>query len=186
MTFREKWDWKDETVDDDWIIQDPKGRNARVVQKMKVQPFRQYHVTVKVRTKDFKGRPMVRVIAGGRVLNYAYLGVKPTQEWRVHHAVFNSLENKLIRVYLGCWNGTTGTLAWKDAKIEEGHPQNFTPCRAQQEEERALGFEIRRPLVCANRFPRRMVREVNRERSVALLVEPKALGGGYRDQEDEQ
>ena len=119
VTFREKWDWKDDTVDDDWVVRDPKGRNARVVQKMKVQPFRQYHVTVKVRTKEFKGRPMVRVIAGGRVLNYDYLGVKPTQEWTEHHAVFNSLENKLIRVYLGCWNGTTGTLAWKDAKIEE-------------------------------------------------------------------
>jgi hypothetical protein len=119
VAFRAKWDWKDETVAEDWTIVDAKGRNARIVQRVKVRPFRQYHVSVRVRTKDFEGRPQVAVLAGGRTLNYEGLGVKPTQDWTVHHAVFNSLEAKEVGLYLGCWDAGGGTLAWADPKIEE-------------------------------------------------------------------
>ncbi len=119
VAFRPKWDWKDEIVGPDWTVTDPKGRNARIVQKVKVRPFRQYHVSVRVRTLEFQGSPKVNVLAGGRMLNYADLGVKPTQDWTEHHATFNSLENEQVTLYLGCWDGGTGTLAWSDAKIEE-------------------------------------------------------------------
>ena len=119
VSFRPKWGWKDDTVSDDWVVKDPGGKNARISQKVRVRPFRQYHVSVRVRTQDFAGTPQVAVLAGGRALNHASLGVKPTQEWKTHHAVFNSLENEEVAVYLGCWDGRTGTLAWADAKIEE-------------------------------------------------------------------
>lgn len=119
VAFKAKWDWKDDIVGDDWTVTDPAGRNARIVQKVRVTPFRQYHVSVKVKTAGFQGTPQIAVLAGGGQLNFADLGVKPTQDWTEHHAVFNSLKNREVNVYLGCWDGGKGTLSWKDAKIEE-------------------------------------------------------------------
>ncbi len=117
-----KPEWKDEIVAADestFTCTDPNGKNARVVFKVKVSPFRQYHVTVKVKTESFKGEPRVQALVGRRALAYSSLGVKPTQDWTDHHVVFNSLEHEEIRLYFGCWDGRTGTLGWKDPVIEE-------------------------------------------------------------------
>jgi RNA polymerase sigma factor (sigma-70 family) len=117
-----KFDWKDDSVAFDgksWTASNPGGKNARFAFNLKVQPFRQYHVSVKVKTQDFKGEPEVKALAGNVSLNFASLGVKPTEEWTEHHAVFNSLEHAEVSVIFGCWNGQTGMLAWKDARIEE-------------------------------------------------------------------
>ena len=118
-----KWSWKDDNVVADHgaaRVTDPNGANARIVQKLKVQPFRQYHVSVRVKTQDFKGTPEVKALApkGGQ-LNWENLGVKPTQDWTVHHAVFNSQDNTEVSLFLGVWGGKTGSLWWDDAKIEE-------------------------------------------------------------------
>jgi hypothetical protein len=118
-----KWSFHDETVVLDngaARVTDPRGRNARVTQKLSVRPFRQYHISVSVKTQDFKGTPEVKAIGGsGRELNFAHLGAKPTQDWTMHHVVFNSLDNDMVNVYFGCWGGSTGSLWWRDAKIEE-------------------------------------------------------------------
>ena len=117
-----QWDWKDDCVVADSgaaRVSDPKGRNARLAQKLRLTPFRQYHLSVRVRTQDFKGAPEVKVLAGGLALNHNHLGAKPTQEWTTHHVVFNSLDNHEANLYLGCWGGTTGSLWWDDAKLEE-------------------------------------------------------------------
>ena len=116
------WTWHDETVTFEngaALIRNPAGQNARVVQKLKVVPFREYHVSVRVKTRDFHGTPEIKALADGRSLIFSNLGVKPTQDWTGHHAVFNSLENTEIAVYFGCWDGQTGSLWWDDAKIEE-------------------------------------------------------------------
>jgi hypothetical protein len=55
----------------------------------------------------------------GHGLAFAHLGVKPTQEWTVHHQVFNSQDCIEIGVYVGCWGGKTGTLEIKDIQLEE-------------------------------------------------------------------
>lgn len=114
-----KPDWKDETVSADFEVVDPKGKNSRIVFKLKLEPFRQYHVSAKIRTKDFRGTPEIKALVGSRSLIHSHLGAKPTQDWTEHHAVFNSLENREINLYFGCWDGRTGTLAWKDLAIEE-------------------------------------------------------------------
>jgi hypothetical protein len=119
---RKAWGFVDETVvfeNGTARVTDPKGRNARCSQKVKVSPFRQYHVSVRVKTQDFRGEPKIAVLAGNRGLHHANLGVQPTQDWTEHHAVFNSLDSVEVGIYLGCWDGTTGTLAWKDARLEE-------------------------------------------------------------------
>jgi hypothetical protein len=122
FTDLKQWDWKDDTVRADngaALILDPKGQNARIVQKITLTPFRQYHLSVRVKTQDFRGTPEVKVLAGNRALNYNHLGVKATQDWTTHHVVFNSLDQKEANLYLGCWGGGTGSLWFDDAKIEE-------------------------------------------------------------------
>jgi hypothetical protein len=117
-----QWSWKDATVMGSGgaaLIKDPKGQNARIVQKLKLTPFRQYHISVRVKTQEFHGTPEVKVIADGQTLNYNSLGVKSTQDWNTHHVVFNSLEHREFTVYFGCWGGGTGALWFDDAKLEE-------------------------------------------------------------------
>ena len=117
-----QWDWKDEAIEADngaALIRDPKGRNARIMQKLKLTPFRQYHLSVRVKTQDFRGTPEVKVLAGNRALNLNHLGVKSTQDWTTHHVAFNSLENNEGNLYLGCWDGGAGSLWFDDAKLEE-------------------------------------------------------------------
>ena len=73
-----------------------------------------------MKATNFVVAPQVEVIGSdGVVLNYNYLGVQPTQGWTTHHAVFNSLTNTTVNVYFGVWGGTTGSLWWDNALIEE-------------------------------------------------------------------
>lgn len=115
------WDWHDDCVTDDAgaaHVRDFEG-NARIVQKLKVAPYRQYHLSVRVKTLAFRGEPRVTVLADGRSLNHAALGVAPTQDWTTHHVVFNSLDHGEVALYLGVWGGGKGELWWDDASIEE-------------------------------------------------------------------
>ena len=122
------WEWKDDSVVPDGgaaLVRDPSGKNARIVQKVKVSPFRQYHIRVRVKMQDFRGEPRVTVLAGGRSLQQAGLGAASTQDWKAHDVVFNSLEANEVVVYLGCWGGETGSLWWDDATLEEAGPVNI-------------------------------------------------------------
>lgn len=117
-----KWDWKDDNVVAEKgtaRMSDLKGGNARIVQKLKLHPFRQYHLSIRVQTRDFRGQPEVKVLAGNLVLNHNHLGVKPTQDWATHHVVFNSLNYTQANLYLGCWGGSSGSVWWDDATLEE-------------------------------------------------------------------
>jgi hypothetical protein len=95
--------------------------NSRLSYKLKLPPYRCYHVSVRVKTDGFKGQPEVKALGArdGRSLNWAALGVKPTQDWTEHHAVFNTLDNGEVNLYFGVWGGHDGVLQWKDWKIEE-------------------------------------------------------------------
>jgi hypothetical protein len=119
VALRPEWDHRDATVGPDLVVRDPGGALARFWQKVKVQPFRQYHVSVRIRTKQFRGTPRIVVLGAGRLLNYNLQGVKPTQDWTDHHAVFNSLGSRELRVSFGCWDGESGEAAFADPKIEE-------------------------------------------------------------------
>ena len=117
-----KWDWKDVQVQPDngaAQIRDPKGNNARIVQKLKLERFRQYHLSLRAKAQDFKGQLEVKLLAGSQELNFNALGVKPTQDWTTHHVAFNSLEHSDVTLYLGAWGARGGTLWFDDAKLEE-------------------------------------------------------------------
>jgi hypothetical protein len=101
-------------------VTNPRGANARIAQKVIVAPFRQYHVTVRVRTEEFTGAPPeVKAMANGHVLNYNALGVKRTQDWQLHQVMFNSLQHREVMLYFGAWGAQSGSLWWDDVRIEE-------------------------------------------------------------------
>ena len=117
------WDWHDSIVVESngtACVVNPNGKNARIVQTIAVSPFRQYHISVRIKTQNFPGAPQVLVNdPAGNSMDFNDLGVAQTQDWQTHHVVFNSQTNTQVTVYFGCWGGTTGILWWDDALIEE-------------------------------------------------------------------
>lgn len=118
-----KWSWKDENV----IFENGTARvtdattNARLVRKLTLTPYRQYHLSVWVKTEDFQGKPEIKVLPGGgkSSLTWDNLKVKRTTDWTEQHIVFNSQDNTAGDLFLGAWAGGKGTLRWRDAKLEE-------------------------------------------------------------------
>jgi hypothetical protein len=90
--------------------------NARVMKKIAVKPWRQYHLSLWLRTRDVEpiGDLHVAVMGdGGHELNHAFLGAQAAQDWTLHHVVFNSLDNESITVSMGLWGGRRGSF-WID------------------------------------------------------------------------
>ncbi len=116
------WSWQDPNVDlsgGTAIFREPRGKVSRISQTISVAPYRQYHVRLRIRSEKFEGTPEVKLIAEGRVLNYDYLKVEPTQDWKTHHVVFNSGEHTTAQLYVGAWDGGTGWFECDDVAIEE-------------------------------------------------------------------
>lgn len=97
------------------------GANGRVSRVLKVQPWRQYHASVWIKTAGYKASEtkMFAMGADGRPLSHSNLGVKPDQDWTQHHVIFNSLDNTEVRFYCGAWGGKAGKLWLDDAQVEE-------------------------------------------------------------------
>jgi len=96
------------------------GGNCRMVKKVALAPWRQYHLSVWIKTKDAApaGDLRVAVLAPGeRELNFTNLGVKATQDWTEHPVVFNSLECTEANVYIGIWGGRAGSIWLDDASL---------------------------------------------------------------------
>ena len=98
-------------------VHDPKNGHGRACQTLAVQPFRYYHVSVAVKTKDFESAGDVRIAVlakDGTALNYYQPHVEKTQDWKRIDVTFNSLEFSQVNLYLGIWGGRRGTIWWDD------------------------------------------------------------------------
>jgi hypothetical protein len=100
-------------------MKEPQGGNARAMQALTLRPFRCYHLSVRLKSRNFGGQAEVKLLAGGQQLNPAYLHAKKTQDWTEHHVVFNSLDHTEVGLYLGAWGARGGELWWDDVKLEE-------------------------------------------------------------------
>jgi hypothetical protein len=112
--------------------------NARFVYKLSLPPFRCYRVSVSIQTRGYTGHPEIKALAGHASLQFQSLPVKPTQDWKPYHVVFNTLDHNQLRLYFGVWGSAKGTLQWKDWKIEEVGLLNVlrrpgTPCTVRLE-----------------------------------------------------
>jgi hypothetical protein len=119
VSLRPEWDHRDPLVAPDGTIRDPGGHLARVWQKVKVHPYRQYRVSVRFRTEGVKGTPRIVVLGGGRMLNFDPRGPLATQPFTEQSAVFNSLECSEVRIAVGVWDGETGVAQFADPRLEE-------------------------------------------------------------------
>jgi len=123
MGERKDWGFVDDTLtftDGAWQST-ATSNNARMMRKLAVAPFRQYHVSVRIRAAGLRGgMPEIKALtADGASLQWSHLGVKPDQDWTTHDVTFNSLNHREILLYFGVWGGHQGALAWKDPRIEE-------------------------------------------------------------------
>ena len=100
----------------------PQHGHCRLHQLVRTEPFKAYHLSVWMKTKDFDNPRGVKltVLAGKhpKTLQCQYLRLKRTQDWTQHHVVFNSHGNTEVRIYCGVWKGEGGTLWWDGLKME--------------------------------------------------------------------
>ncbi len=123
LAIPKAWGFVDDNMvpDQGGLRSDATARNARFMQKVTVQPFRQYHISVWLKTKELSdGAPEIEVIPGtGPQLNYTHLQQQATQDWAVQHITFNSLDHHELTIAFGVWGGHQGTLWWRKPAIEE-------------------------------------------------------------------
>lgn len=100
---------------------DPQYGHGRIMQQIALKPHRYYRITAWMKTQGFQAAAQVRIVvlAGNRNLCEQNLGVRPSQEWREHQVVFNSLDHSQANLYIGVWGGKSGTLWIDDVKIQE-------------------------------------------------------------------
>jgi hypothetical protein len=144
---RKRWAFVDDNLqpDGDGLrVTEPKGANARIMARVGVSPFRQYHVSVRIKTREFRGQPEIKVlVSGDRSLSFTSLKTKPTQDWQTHDITFNSLEQTNVNIYMGAWGANGGSLWLADPRIEEAGPVNILrregcPLRVRLEGSREL------------------------------------------------
>jgi hypothetical protein len=116
---------------------DPQHGHARLMQSVKVHPYRAYRVTLWVKTEAVTGGDFrVQVLTDKRSLAPYDPRVPATTDWREVNVAFNSLDQPEVRVYAGVWGAKSGRF-WVDGmRIEEIGPVNVlrrpgTPVRVK-------------------------------------------------------
>ena len=128
MEDRSGWDFIDDSVvaRDGYLISGPTDSNARIFRRVKVAPWRQYRLSVKIKTQGYSGSPPeIKALAGEKSLQWTNLKTEATQDWIRQDVTFNSLGHSDVGIYFGVWGGHQGTLMWDEAFIEETGPVNL-------------------------------------------------------------
>jgi hypothetical protein len=95
---------------------------CRIMQEIQLQPHRQYHISVWVKTKNLVGvDPEVKVLSPGASgsISFQTFHCDATQDWKHYDLSFNSMDYPKGLIYLGSWGGTSGQLWWDDLRVEE-------------------------------------------------------------------
>ena len=116
--------------------------HGRVMQEVEVQPRRCYRVTLWVKSEGLQPGGAFRMLAlaeKDRNLAPREFNVPSTTDWRKLSMLFNSLEEKKVRLYAGMWGGRAGKIWLDDWSLEEVGPVNVlhrpgTPVRVRSED----------------------------------------------------
>ena len=103
------------------IGKNPNGL-CRISQPITLQPHRQYHISVWVKTENLRPAvPEVKVLTSTpqNCVSWQTFHVDPTQDWKQVDLVFNSFDETAANLYLGLWGGKEGKIWWDDLKVEE-------------------------------------------------------------------
>ena len=127
-----QWDWMDPGVfTNDNGTAKASGMedkfNARIVQKIKLTPWRQYLVKFKLKTEGLDKTPNYLILdSDGESLNRSILKIGETQPWKEYRFLFHSYDNTEATLYLGSWHKTRGSFWIDDCTIEETAFVNLT------------------------------------------------------------
>jgi len=97
-------------------------RHCRLAQPLKLQPHRQYRISFWVKSENLSpADPEVKVLTSDsqRAVSWQTFHTERTQDWTHVDLVFNSLDQRDARLYLGSWSGKDGKLWWDDLQVEE-------------------------------------------------------------------
>ncbi len=108
---------------DTLVIPHP-ARAERARWHVRVSPWRNYHVSVRLRTTDFTAEPRLHVRGEGRELAFAELP-RRADAWTRFDVTLNSQGARELTVVLGCGGRGRGTLEFADWRIEECGPVNL-------------------------------------------------------------
>ncbi len=96
--------------------------DSRISKTITVSPFRQYHVSVWMKTQGVTNLdgliPNVLGVPSGRRLFFAGPSVSGTQDWTKYDFTFDSLDNSQVTISFGSY-AAGGTIWIDDASIEE-------------------------------------------------------------------
>ena len=115
VTFQGRPTLRQEHVADQGVI--------RLIQKIKVEPWHYYHISVMTKTEDCTSKDF-RVFAlegdpnTGRVLTWEPPDIKKTMDWTKFDACFDSLDNSEVAIYIGSYGPKSGKVWYSDVKIE--------------------------------------------------------------------
>ncbi|MGC4042307.1 MAG: hypothetical protein QM758_00695 [Armatimonas sp.] len=122
----DKWTFRDtSTIEPDGGIRftNLNGANGRVMRTITLAPYRQLHLSLKIKTDKWEGGELRCTVLGEgnnpRSLCHNNWHVNATQDYTEYHAVFNTLESGKVNVYIGCWGGNKGTYWLKDIDLRE-------------------------------------------------------------------
>jgi hypothetical protein len=96
--------------------------HARVMQEVKVRPYRCYRVTCLLKTESMEPEGSLRMAVlgpDGRDLAPWDPRIPATTDWQRVVMGFNSLEYDKVRIYAGAWGGKSGRFWVDDIEIEE-------------------------------------------------------------------
>lgn len=97
-------------------------RHCRIMQPIKLQPYRQYHISVWVKTEGMQpADPEIKLLKtkGEGGISFQTFRTERTQDWKRVDLVFNSMDNSEGNLYLGSWYGKDGKVWWDDLIVEE-------------------------------------------------------------------
>jgi hypothetical protein len=104
---------------------DPEHGNCRIWWRIKVVPYRCYRMSGWIRVKDVNPLENIRIqvldeIGRRRSLDYVpFRKAAQSGDWERFDILFNSQEMTEAMVYMGIWQGNTGTIWWESFSIEE-------------------------------------------------------------------
>jgi hypothetical protein len=95
--------------------------NARLRQKITLKPWRQYHLSLWIKTSSFRGGSMIEVLDRGnqQVRFNATLPASGNHDWTQLDYLFNSQDSTSADLYLGVWGGSSGIISFDDVALEE-------------------------------------------------------------------
>ena len=103
------------------VVVDAPG-NARLRQRIPLQPWRQYHLRLFYRASKFRGNSMVSVYDSGNLEKVRFnvtLQTAGDHDWTQADYTFNSQDSREGYLYFGVWGGSSGILWFDDISIEE-------------------------------------------------------------------